>query len=141
MERPWLSVDGIVLRNGKIVLIYRKEEPKGWALPGGHLESKERLPDACKREVKEETGLEVKILETEGPTPEFGVYDAVDRDPRKRMVTVVFGCKSIGGDLKAETDAKRVDVFSSEKALDLELKFDHKKILKDFVEYRSQGKP
>lgn len=134
-ERPVQAVDGIVYREGDIVLIYRENEPKGWALPGGKVEYGEKLEKACRREIKEETGLEVEIKETEGPTKEFGVYDDPDRDPRGRVISTVFVCKSIGGKLKADTDAQKADTLPLKEALDLDLTFDHDRILKEFYNF------
>lgn len=132
-----LAADGIVLKDGEVVLVYRKNYPEGWALPGGFLEEGETLAETCVREVKEEAGLKVEVVDQVGATPEFGIYDSPDRDPRGRTVTAVFVCKAVGGELKAETDAKEVDLFELEEALELDLQFDHRRILKDFYEFRS----
>ncbi|MFP4116045.1 MAG: NUDIX domain-containing protein [Candidatus Aenigmatarchaeota archaeon] len=133
MSEIHLAVDGVVLKGDKVVLVYRKYEPEGWALPGGHVEVDETLKKACVREVKEETGLEVEIVEEDDLNP-LGVYDDPDRDPRKRMVSVVYVCKAKDGELRASSDAKRVKAFHVEEAMDLELQFDHFKILRDFLE-------
>lgn len=70
----------------KLLLIQRKNEPcKGkWAFPGGFMDIDETTIDAARRELKEETGLEV------GELFRIGVFDAVDRDPRERIITVAY---------------------------------------------------
>lgn len=70
----------------KLLLIQRKNEPcKGkWAFPGGFMDIDETTIDAARRELKEETGLEV------GELFRVGVFDAVDRDPRERIITVAY---------------------------------------------------
>lgn len=61
-------VDLVVHHNGKVLLVYRKEEPaKGeWWVPGGRIFKNERLKDAIKRKVKEETGLDFKDVKSLG---------------------------------------------------------------------------
>ena len=70
----------------KLLLIQRKNEPyKGkWAFPGGFMDIDETTIDAARRELKEETGLVV------GELHRVGIFDAVDRDPRERIITVAY---------------------------------------------------
>ncbi|NJE53986.1 NUDIX hydrolase [Thermococcus sp. 21S9] len=121
-----LTVDGVILYRGGVVLIKRKHEPfKGsYALPGGFVEYGETVEEALKREMKEETGLDVRILRL------VGVYSDPGRDPRGHTVSVAFLC--IGeGELKAGDDAKEVHVIPIDKVEKLPLAFDHAKILRD----------
>jgi 8-oxo-dGTP diphosphatase len=88
--RPALAADIAVLRkNGsvlEILLIQRKFPPyQGcWALPGGFMEIDETLEEAAVRELEEETGLKNVELR------QLHAFSQVDRDPRTRVVTVVF---------------------------------------------------
>ncbi|BAD86473.1 probable 8-oxo-dGTPase, MutT homolog, NUDIX hydrolase family [Thermococcus kodakarensis KOD1] len=126
-----LTVDAVIVYNNGIVLIKRKNEPfkDHYALPGGFVEYGETVEEALLREVKEETGLDVK------PVKLVGVYSRPDRDPRGHTVTVAFLC--IGeGELKAGDDAKEVFVFPIEEALNLPLAFDHGEILRDALSLR-----
>ena len=88
--RPALTVDAIVVseRNSEMVvlLIQRKFPPfEGkWALPGGFVNMDETLLEACGRELLEETGLDNIELK------QFFTFDAIDRDPRHRTISVVF---------------------------------------------------
>ncbi|WP_297499128.1 NUDIX hydrolase [Thermococcus sp.] len=121
-----LTVDGVIIHDNGVVLIKRRHEPfKGkYALPGGFVEYGETVEEALKREMKEETGLDVIPLKL------VGVYSRPDRDPRGHTVTVAFLC--IGkGSLKAGDDAKKVEVFPIEEALRMELAFDHSEIMRD----------
>lgn len=82
-KRPYLAVDTVIIgKNQKIVLIKRKNKPfKGeFALPGGFLEYGETVKEACKREVKEETGLETSLIEM------IGVFSDPNRDPRGHIL-------------------------------------------------------
>lgn len=87
---PAVTADCLVFarteKGMKLLLIQRKNEPcKGkWAFPGGFMDIDETTIDAARRELKEETGLEV------GELFRVGVFDAVDRDPRERIITVAY---------------------------------------------------
>ena len=122
---PRLTVDAIILIKDSIVLIRRRNPPfRGmWALPGGFVEYGETVEHAVRREVKEETGLDVEIERL------VGVYSDPDRDPRGHTVSVCFLCRPVGGCLKANTDS--VDVKEFELSKIPRLAFDHEKILRD----------
>lgn len=88
--RPAVSVDMVVLRRDgtsvQILLIRRKKDPhKGaWAIPGGFIEMDETTAQAAARELQEETGL------TGIELARIDVFDAVDRDPRGRTISVAY---------------------------------------------------
>jgi 8-oxo-dGTP diphosphatase len=124
-KTPKLTTDGAIIKDGKILLIRRKNEPfKGkWALPGGFVEYGEKVEYAVIREVKEETGLITKIKEI------FGIYSDPNRDPRGHTVTIVFLLNIITGKLNAQDDADSVKFFNLNKLPDLS--FDHRIIIED----------
>src|SRR5215470_902692 len=64
-ERPIVGVGGVVIEDGRALLILRGTEPLlgQWSIPGGTLELGETLMEGTARELKEETGLEVKVLD------------------------------------------------------------------------------
>jgi 8-oxo-dGTP diphosphatase len=120
---PWLAADAVIyLPDGRLVLVQRKRNPyKGlWALPGGGVEVGETVEQACIREVREETGLEVQLQHL------VGVFSAPDRDPRGHTVSIVYLAIPSGGDLLAGSDAARVDAFYK---LPDKLAFDHEEII------------
>ncbi len=130
-KNPALTVDAVIIcENDSIILIKRKKDPyKGlWALPGGFVEYGETVESAVLREVKEETGLEIKLITI------VGVYSDPDRDPRGHTVTIAYLAKKIGGNLKADTDASKAQYFKKGEISKLKLAFDHDIILKDAFE-------
>jgi len=129
---PRVAVDAIVLHGGKLVLVRRGNEPfRGMrALPGGFVEFGESLEDAVRREVQEETGLEARVDRL------VGVYGDPGRDPRGHTISVAFALRSIGGELRAATDAAAVELVSLGRAP--RLAFDHDRILADFRKLRGR---
>ncbi len=127
IRNPGVTVDIIIEIDGGIVLIERKNPPYGWALPGGFVDYGERLETAAIREAKEETSLDVRLIE------QFHSYSDPDRDPRHHTVSTVFiatGC----GRLEAADDAKNAGVFLPD-ALPSPLVFDHSRIVDDYFRY------
>lgn len=128
-RNPFPTVDIIIETEGGIVLIKRKNPPFGWAIPGGFVDYGESLEQAAKREAREETRLDVHLVE------QFHSYSEPGRDPRFHTVSMVFIAKA-SGDPEAADDAKEAAVFST---LDLpkDLAFDHGRILSDYLAYQS----
>ncbi len=121
------AADCVLIWNNKIVLVRRGSEPeKGkLALPGGFVEIGETFREACIREAKEETNLDVEIIR------EIGVFDSPDRDERG-CISVAFLCLG-RGEPKADDDADDIVLVDIEEAMELakngELAFDHSDIL------------
>jgi 8-oxo-dGTP diphosphatase len=107
-DRPVVGVGAVIVRDGKALIVRRAHEPrKGeWSLPGGMLDLGESLTDAVRREVKEETGLDVEL----GPIIE--TFDRVHRDAEGRVryhfVIIDYVCWSDTGEPVAGSDAEAV---------------------------------
>ncbi len=127
-RNPFLTVDTIIEIDGGIVLIERKNKPHGWAIPGGFVDYGESLEKAAIREAKEETSLDVTLVE------QFHSYSDPDRDPRFHTVSIVFIAKGVGV-LKADDDAKNAKVFVKDD-LPADIVFDHKTILDHYFKYK-----
>ncbi len=138
-RNPIPTVDVIIeIRGGEsggqpgIVLIERVNEPHGWALPGGFVDYGETLARAARREAKEETGLDVELVD------QLYTYSDPKRDPRQHTLSTVFIARAdgrpVGGD-----DAAAARVFDRAH-LPETLAFDHGQILDDYFSYRDSGK-
>ena len=131
IETPLLTVDIIIRYQKGIVLVERKNPPYGWALPGGFVDVGESLEDAAIREAKEETSLDVRLVE------QFHAYSDPRRDPRFHTATVVFLADG-NGTIRGKDDAKKADIFSDE-TLPPTIAFDHKEIIRDYFNYMKIG--
>ena len=133
--RPAVTVDSLIFNidpdNGlEILLIERAKDPfKGhWAIPGGFVDMDEDLQPAAKRELKEETGLDITKLF------EVGSFAKPDRDPRGRVITIAFW----GIADKKEQILKAADDASDYAWIPLKqlqkLAFDHSQIIEASIE-------
>lgn len=124
-KNPLPTVDAAILVPGrKIVLIKRKNPPHGWALPGGFVNYGESVEDACIREAKEETRLDIRIMSL------LGVFSNPIRDPRKHIISTVFIAKADNiQDLKASDDAADIGVFPIQGPWPDPICFDHMDML------------
>ena len=124
-QNPIPTVDIIIeMRSKGIVLVKRKNPPKGWAVPGGFVDYGESLEEAAVREAKEETNLDVNLIR------QFHTYSDPKRDPRHHSISTVYIAKAEGIP-KAEDDAVEIGIFT-ESNLPEEIAFDHRSILKDY---------
>jgi ADP-ribose pyrophosphatase YjhB (NUDIX family) len=128
---PLVTVDLIIEVSDGLVLVERRYPPPGWALPGGFVEPGESLAVAAMREAKEETSLDVDLME------QFFAYSDPGRDPRGPTVSVVFLGRGRGVPVAAD-DAAQVGVFSFDGLP--ALAFDHAGILDDYRRYRDTGR-
>lgn len=123
------TVDAVIEdTKGNIVLIKRKYPPfQGfYALPGGFIETGEKPQQALLREVKEETNLNIKII------GKIGIFDEEGRDPRGTIHSTAYKCLvDDTSNMRSGDDSKEVELISKERLKDLELAFDHKKIIKE----------
>ena len=130
-KTPLLSVDCIVFdRDDRLLLIKRGNPPfKGrYALPGGFVDVGETVEDAALRELREETGIDGKVLRL------IGVYSDPKRDPRGHTVSAAFLIKPRSAKVVSGDDAASAEFVSDWR--ELKLAFDHGKILADALKAR-----
>ena len=133
-----VTVDVVILtmseRTLQVLLVRRGEGPfEGmWAIPGGFKRPTETLDEAARRELVEETGVEVPTHPTQ-----FGAYGDPGRDPRMNVVTVAYLAvvRDVGA-VVGGTDASEAALMPVSAVLneDLDLAFDHLQIVRDAVE-------
>lgn len=113
-ERPIIGVGAVIVQAGRVLLVRRDTEPlRGeWSVPGGMLELGEKLCDGIRREVQEETGLEVEVGEV------LDVFDSIFSDALGRTqyhyVLIDYLCKPLSGEAHAASDVSDVRWVSPE---------------------------
>ena len=128
MECPYLTADVFIYNESKeFILIKRKNEPhkNSWALPGGFVEIGETVENAAVREAKEETSIDVELKQL------INVYSDPSRDSRGHTVTVAYTACGEFDSRKADSDAADIGIFNAKDLENLDLAFDHEKIIKD----------
>jgi len=131
-RNPIPTVDIIIEIEDTIVLIERKNEPMGWALPGGFVDYGERLEDAAIREAFEETSIRISGLKL------LGCYSDPARDSRQHNISVVYVAQGSGLP-KAGDDAAHARLFQRDN-LPYNLCFDHDQIIRDYLEKRKMDR-
>jgi len=105
--RPFLGVGALIFEGRELLLVERAKEPlKGyWSLPGGVVEAGEKLEDAIRREVREETALEIEALAM------FEIFERIIPDaegrPEYHYVLIDYLCRVVGGHLAAASDVSQ----------------------------------
>lgn len=128
---PPIAADVIIEVGDQVVFIERKNDPPGWAFPGGFVEFGETVEQAAVREMREETGLAVELHTL------LGVYSRPDRDPRGHSVAVVYVGRA-SGTPQGGDDARVARLFRPT-APPAPLAFDHSEILADYLRFRATG--
>jgi len=129
---PFVTVDACIDIDGRLVLVKRKFEPLGWALPGGFVDPGEELSVACRREAREETGLDIELLS------QLWTYSNPKRDKRKHTISTVYAARA-QGEPKGDDDAAEARLFAKDELPWSELAFDHADIIRDYLKWKETG--
>jgi 8-oxo-dGTP diphosphatase len=103
-DAPVVGVGGVVIRDGRALLIRRGSAPLigQWSIPGGSLDLGETIPEGIRRELKEETGIDVRVVEL------IEVFERIFRDDAGKIqyhfVIVDYLCEYIAGEAQAASD-------------------------------------
>lgn len=117
-----------ILPDQRIVLIRRRDTGQ-WGLPGGIIDWGETIPQAAKRELREETGLELLTIERL-----VGVYSAPDRDPRLHSLSILLAVTVTGELTPQDTlEVAEVRAFKRDELPKSDFSHDHGDQLKDYL--------
>jgi 8-oxo-dGTP diphosphatase len=107
-DRPLVGVGGVVISSGRVLLVRRGSPPleNQWSIPGGLLEVGETLREGVRRELLEETAVEVRVLEL------VEVFERIRLDAngkaRHHFVVLDYLCEAVRGEASAGSDAIEV---------------------------------
>lgn len=139
-KNPIPAVDAIIQMDSQILFVKRKNEPfRGYmAIPGGFVNEGETVEDAAKREVREETSLDIELVDI------LGVYSDPKRDPRGHIMSTVFIAyvpvnRNKGVEGLAADDASELEWIDLEVIPNQKFAFDHKRILMDYIKWKESG--
>lgn len=130
-KKPLVGVGAFIVKNNKVLLVKRANEPnKGkWSIPGGVVKLGESLIDALKREIFEETGLEIEALDV------ACVSEEIVRDNtgiKFHYVIIDFFAKVVGGELRVGSDAEDAKWISFDELDEVEIVDFVKKLIDNF---------
>src|SRR4051794_31535221 len=138
--RPSVTVDlaafALFGTGPRVLLIRRKKEPYGgcWALPGGFLEMDEPIEAAARRELREETGLDVN-----GPVEPIGVFGDPGRDPRGRTISLAYAAVVPGASSEVAGGDDAAEAAWRDPRSSRDLAFDHDAILAAALDWLGRG--
>lgn len=139
----FVTTDAVVVQSGHIALIQRRDNPGKdlWALPGGFLNTNERIVDGVIRELREETGIKVPIPVLKGSIKDSFVFDNPNRSDRGRTITHAYYFKLADEmdlpHIKGADDAKKAKWIPISELYGMRDQFfeDHYWIVKKFLKF------
>ncbi len=134
-NQPIVGVGAVIIDdNGKVLLVKRAQPPGKdlWAIPGGIVKLGETLRNAVKREIKEETGLEIKVGDI------LKIFEVIDKDENNKIryhyIIIDFEARVIGGKLHPSSDALNAKWFSSVELKKIKMTRTTRKLLNKLME-------
>ncbi|NWG08726.1 MAG: NUDIX hydrolase [Nitrososphaerales archaeon] len=129
-KHPMVGVGGLIKQNDSVLLVKRENEPgRGkWSIPGGLINLGETMKNAVKREVEEEVGLRVDVVEV------LDAFDVIIYDDKSRVrfhyVIVSFMAKPLGREVRGSKEASQVRWFKAKELKNLDMTSTTKSLLK-----------
>ena len=123
--------------DGSILLLRRKDNDK-WTMPGGTLDFGESLTDCAIREVREETGLQIRITGLIGTYTDPHILIAYSDGEVRQEFTFVYGAEIESGELNIDNESKEAAWVPLSSAVELPLAESQRRRLKDVMQYQKE---
>ena len=124
----------IVVDDQNRILLQRRADSGNWALPGGAMDIGERLAESAVREVKEETGFDVRIERIVGIYSDPGHVFAYDDGEVRQEFSICLACAITGGSLRVSSESTAVEFFTFEEAAALQMHESIRKRIRDYLD-------
>lgn len=125
--------------NGNILMLRRKDNDK-WTMPGGTLDYGESLNDCAVREVREETGLQIRITGLIGTYSDPHIVIAYSDGEVRQEFTLVYAAEIESGELKIDDESKEAAWVPLSSTIELSLADSQRQRLLHVKDYQQQGK-
>lgn len=138
---PEPTVGGLIVNPQGEIFLMKSHKWKGlYVIPGGHIELGERMEDSLRREIKEETNLDIRDIEF------LSFQEFIKGETfweRKHFIFFDFACKSEGTDVKLNDEAEEFVWVDPQKALDMPVEPATAAVIRTYLERQDQkkGKP
>lgn len=134
----YVDVNPVIIRSDNRIILAKRDpvvfQGGKWHLPGGRLLVGETIIQALKRIAFKKIGLTIRLSGDSIKDAFIGIYDDPERDGREHVLALAFSCEIIGGQIRPNYNVIEVKDFSFSEILNLDIAFDHKLIIKDFLE-------
>ena len=128
----------IVIDDRNRILLQRRTDSGNWALPGGAMDIGETFAESAVREVKEETGFDVRVERIVGIYSDPGHVFAYDDGEVRQEFSICLACAITGGSLQVSSESTAVEFFTFEEAARLQM---HESIRKRVSDYLDNAPP
>lgn len=124
----------VVVDAGGRILLQRRSDSGNWALPGGAMDIGETFAQSAIREVKEETGFDVRIDRIVGIYSDPGHVFAYDDGEVRQEFSICLACSIVGGELTVSSESTDVRFFTTTELADLTMHESIRKRIRDFLD-------
>jgi len=124
----------VVVDHRNQILLQRRTDSGNWALPGGAMDIGETLAESAIREVKEETGFDVRIERIVGIYSDPGHVFAYDDGEVRQEFSICLACAITGGFLDVSSESTAVEFFTFEEAAGLQMHESIRRRIRDYLD-------
>jgi len=131
------AASAVVMNNEGKILLHRRSDSNTWSLPGGTMEIGESISETVKREVKEETGLDIE------PDYIIGIYSnpehivAYSDGEVRQEFSICFSCKIVRGNLKVSEESFELAFFTPQEIEQLNMHEAMRLRIKHYLEHKN----